>query len=188
MPAVPASPVAKLYPTFMANLSKIAEHSGAACDAAHLTGQRTWHYPPTCSTPTQYQPQPGDPAVPAQPSITCWSLDPYDLVTMRGPFDRTDMNRDYIIVIKRFLPKQRLGEVMVIKLQLDYLAIMERAWRTRLASSVRLKIHSAARRCGHSLGSGPYLGTMVNWLNKLILAAFDDPGQEELFGVGRTTA
>jgi len=157
-----AERIAKVYPEFLAHIDAIVESSQAASDATCLEGQRRWDYPPTGLG---------------------WYGDPYDLANMNGAFDRTPFNTDYVAVIST--PGQRVGEAIVIKLQLDYIAMMERAFRTRHASSIRCKLHASSRRGGHANLDGPFKGTMVAYLTGLLGAAFNDPVGEET-ALGRT--
>ena len=67
---------------------------------------------------------------------------------------------------------------MVTKIQIDYIASLERAFRTRQASSVRCKIHASARRRGHAASGGLYdsaSGGLAVWLQRMLDAAHDDP-------------
>ncbi len=104
-----------------------------------------------------------------------WAGDVLNIPGLNAAYDRSAINNLYIQVVSTN-PLGRQGEAMVLKLQLDYIAALERGFRTRQASSVRCRIHAAARRNGHSAalydtGSG----TLVIWLNQLLSAAHSDP-------------
>lgn len=162
MPA--PTPIAKLYPQFQAHINALCAASASQFAATTLTGQRQWQLPPTCVTD-------------AIRGSSCWDGDPWSWVYMMNVWTRDEMNANYMSVINK---KGRSGEAMVIKLQMDYLATMERAFRTRHSSSVRSRIHAAARRNGHGSSAGPLKGTMIGWLSRLLTAAFDDPLGEGL--------
>lgn len=155
-----AERVAQIYPGFSALLDAIGATSTAAADATKLTGIRSWHYPPL-----------------SMPASCTWSGDPYDLPGMICAFDRKKMNDDLITIFKR--KGQKIGESMVVTIIIEYISALERAFRTRHASYVRCKMHSAARRVGHGASNGPIRGVIVTWLNRLLEGAFDDPAGEE---------
>src|SRR5688572_22144045 len=116
--------VTQLDPAFLDHLAKLQDISGANADAVCAGTQRKWLLPPT----------------------SAWSGDPMDIPGMNHAFDRTALNNLYIAVVSDTQQRGRQGEAGILKIQVDYIAALERAFRTRQASSVRCKIHAAARR------------------------------------------
>ena len=90
-----------------------------------------------------------------------WSGNPFDIPGMTGAFDRDDINQHYAEMLSDPANLGSLGSSLALKLQVDWLAVLERAFRTRHASSVRCAVHAAARRKGHSSGAGIFsIGTL----------------------------
>ena len=151
--------VEELDAAFLAHLETLKDVALANADASCGVGQRTWYVPP----------------------LNEWSGDPLDLINMKSAFDRTAINTLYVQVVSNTDQDGRIGEAMLLKLQLDYIAALERSYRTRHASSVRCRIHAAARRAGHASSGGLFdtgSGTIALWLTRLLAAAHSDPEEE----------
>jgi hypothetical protein len=146
-------PVATLDPVFVDHLDTMETVSSAAAAATTLLGQRQWMLPP----------------------LGGWDGDPYNIQGITLAFDRTTLNAQYVELVSDPDREAKIGEVMVTKLQVDYLAASERAFRTRHASSVRLRLHAAARRRGQGVSQGPFSGSIGLWLQRMLAAAHDDP-------------
>lgn len=146
-------PITTLDTDFLNHLDAMKTVSTAADEATILQNQRQWMYPP----------------------LNGWSGNPLDIVDMNNAFDRTNLNNQYITIIDDLTHEDKIGTVMATKLQLDYIAAMERAFRTRHCSSVRAKIHAAARRRGQGSSNGVFTGSIVPWMLYFIQSANDDP-------------
>ena len=84
-------------------------------------------------------------------------------------FSRESLNEKYIEIHKD--PKEgHVGEAAAIKIQMDYMAVAERAFRYRHASYVRCLAHTSARDAGHGDESGVYSG-VLNYVQDLIQKA-----------------
>lgn len=142
-----------LDPEFTDQLEKLEENSEAIADSTRLEDQRTWYLPP----------------------IDTWNGDLYDLTGMTDSFKRTDLNSDYETLIGDTSELATVGESMVVKLQADYVASIERSFRTRHTSYVRSKIHASSRRRGHGDSNGLYSGYIALWLERMLAAAHDNP-------------
>lgn len=143
--------VTELDPAFLAHIDACMDTSNAAAMATCLVGQREWMYPPTDS----------------------WSGDPQDIVGMNVAFDRSALNNQYVALLNDLTQASPVGSTMVTKLQIDYIAAMERAFRTRHYSSVRARIHAAGRRAGQAHSNGQFAGSMLVWLNRIMEASVD---------------
>lgn len=72
-----------------------------------------------------------------------------DIPELHKPdFDRDELNRRYVECMTE--PGSTVGDVIALKLQIDYMTAEERALRLRHATPVRCMIHSVARRNGHA--------------------------------------
>lgn len=74
-----------------------------------------------------------------------WNGDVTDLTAMRKAFDRSEV----IDTMNEVMQKENPGttaDKIAMKFQSDYLASLDRAYRTRHASAVRSEIFSASRR------------------------------------------
>jgi hypothetical protein len=140
-------------PEFLDQIEKMEEASAAADEATRLAGQRRWMLPP----------------------LQGWDGDPQNIPGLNKAFTRDNLNSLYKKIISDMERAGTTGEAMVAKLQIDYIAAMERAYRTRHCSSVRAKLHAAGRRRGQSQPNGVFTGSVVLWLERLIFAAHDNP-------------
>lgn len=137
---------------FVPQMEQLESTSAAAAEAAFLQGQRQWMYPP----------------------LNDWSGHPFDIIGMNSAFTRANLNSIYVQIMSDPNGCGTIGESMVVKLQVDYVAALERAFRTRYCSSVRAKLHAAARRQGQgNSGAGLFSATVTGWLLRLITAAHD---------------
>jgi hypothetical protein len=140
-------------PEFLDQISKMEEASSAADKATTLKGQRQWMYPP----------------------LQGWDGDPQNITGMNKAFIRAHLNDLYKKILAQASPTGTVGEAMAVKLQVDYIAALERAFRTRHCSSVRAKIHAASRRRGQGNPDGVFTSSVVLWIERLLFAAHDDP-------------
>lgn len=140
-------------PEFTSQLDKLKSTSDAADKAAILTGQREWMYPP----------------------LNGWTGCPWDLSGMNKAFPREHLNEVYCKILGDKNSTGTVGEAMAVKLQVDYIAALERAFRTRHCSSVRARMHSAARRRGQAAEKGLFQNNVLLHIERMIFAAHDDP-------------
>jgi len=136
-------------PEFMDQITELESVSKAADEAAMLIGQRKWMYPP----------------------LQGWDGDPRKISDMNKAFVRKNLNKTYVTIMSDTTQKGTIGEIMILKLQIDYIASLERAFRTRFCSSVRARMHSAARRRGQGNPQGLFTGSIVLWLKRILTAA-----------------
>lgn len=97
-----------------------------------------------------------------------WSGDVTDIPGMSRPFDRKAIGQNFADVYQG--TPGTTGDAATLRLQNDYLAAMERAFRTRHASSVRLTIMAAGRRKGHADAQGPLLDGVIRYAQDLLKA------------------
>jgi hypothetical protein len=113
-------------PAFYGHLNQLAQQSQAASDAARALVQRKWFMPPPAS----------------------WNGDLHDLVGMNSAFSRDVLNSMYSAALFDPNTGGTVGDCITAKAQIDWIATMERAFRTRHASRIRCAAHASARRRG----------------------------------------
>ncbi len=139
-------------PEFTNHIATMESTSLAAYKATLLIGQRQWMYPP----------------------VSGWSGHPYDIVGLNTAFDRSHLNSVYVQIMMDQQGAGNIGESMAVKLQVDYIAALERAFRTRYCSSIRAKLHAASRKQGQSDSTaGLFSATVTGWILNIITAAHD---------------
>jgi hypothetical protein len=105
--------------------------SGLMATAQTGQGQRAWMVPST------------------------WQGNPLDVSELHNPaFDRSGVNASYQNV--HASADGSVGAAGSLKLQLDYMSIMERSFRSRHATGLRCLMHTAARHAGHSHSQGVF--------------------------------
>jgi hypothetical protein len=77
-----------------------------------------------------------------------WDGDPHNLGGIAQAFDRAQAATLYAAAL--LTADGSGGDVMALKLQHDYVAMQERAYRLRHLSPIRAVVHAGARRKGHS--------------------------------------
>lgn len=123
-------PQAQIDPVFADRIRDLQRGCGNQYASVRGEEQRRWQTPPGFS---------GD------------LLDPAEL--HRPAFDRTAMNAQYEAVTRSVEEAGTISDVIGLKLQIDYNAAEERAWRLRHASLVRCLYHSHGRRYGQAFGA-----------------------------------
>lgn len=78
-----------------------------------------------------------------------WSGDPFDLEGLSEAFSREQHHQEFDQAVSDSSNPGTVGDLAASSLQGDLLAQLERAYRSRLRTSVRNKINAAARRGGH---------------------------------------
>lgn len=91
--------------------------------------------------------------------LDLWDGRVTDPTLIGGAFDRTTISDEYVAALEE--EGGTVGELSATKMQCDYVASMERAFRLRFTNSVRAKFHAAARRKGHSAEKGVLARTMT---------------------------
>lgn len=95
-----------------------------------------------------------------------WSGDLSDLEGMSSVFDRSSLNATYAQALA--IPAASSdGDTVVTQQQVDYLAVMERAFRMRhTMRRPRALAHATARRTGHSNPRGPFGLAVLEYLRR----------------------
>jgi hypothetical protein len=77
-------------------------------------------------------------------------------------FDRSKGNEEYIKMRKD--KDAKVGEAQTAKISVDFLAAMERDFRLRHRSRIRLFVHASCRHTSHSQDNGPLRVNTIGWL------------------------
>jgi hypothetical protein len=136
-------PIGMLYENFVNQGQQLRSTDEAIALALLEQGQRDWQVPVLGAI--------GDLSVPG----------------LADAYDRTEIADAYNIMITN--KEGSVGDAMSAKLQSDYLASQERAYRLRSVGPVRCAMHAAARRYAHGLPDGAF-GRVEGYAQDLILA------------------
>lgn len=106
------------------------------------------------------------------PVLNGWSGDPQDVTGMNDAFNRDDLNTMYDSALHTTDGSGHTGDCAASKIMVDYIAVAERAFRTRWASRIRCMMHAAGRRTGHGDPlNGLYAGSIRPYVQSIIDAA-----------------
>jgi hypothetical protein len=94
-----------------------------------------------------------------------WEGDIFNLEGITAAYDRQEANENYQDALKSQRP---MGEAMAARIDMDYLAAHERAFRLMQMSPVRATVHAASRRRGHGHAAGVHTGVILQHLTDLI--------------------
>jgi hypothetical protein len=136
--------------TFQQLLTTLRDAAKADGDAALSGAAPTWFLPPD------------------------WPGDPFDPDGFAAAFQREDLNAAVEEALNGDAP---MAELAGYKLQIDYIATLERAFRMRHASPAALAAMAAARRRGHGRDGGVFVGGVLRYVQD-VLAAGGRPPEE----------
>ena len=77
-----------------------------------------------------------------------------DIGSISTGFDRKQLNQLFASLIEDGNSPGTAGDAVGVKIQIDYVGALERAFRARHASPLRCLAHAAARREGHGHSAG----------------------------------
>lgn len=138
---MPVRPVGRIHDRFLDQV-KAAKRNATVLDLATTAGaQREW----------------------ALLSRGNWNGDTLDIPDTTKAFDRDVINQDYELMMSDAQNPGSLGSCISLKMQVDWLAALERAFRTRHATIVRSSVHAIARRRGHGSAEGVFLGGVLRY-------------------------
>lgn len=157
--------IAYITPNFDGQLNKLISVHKAAGEATRLISQRQWMLPTL-----------GDAAGGAEP---LWNGNLFDISGIKNAFRRNDLNAQYDRAITTSGERDggRLADRYVSKVQIDYLAAMERAFRARHGSYVRCSMHAAARKQGLGTEDVSSFTNVKDYLNQVIDEGYVVPAQ-----------
>ena len=121
---------ADVHSVFSGRLRQLIAAAAACADGFRRSGQRGWTVPDENDAESLF-----------------------DVPALHQPgFDREPINVNYEQCFQDEENPGTVGDVIGLKLQVDYVAAEERAYRFRHASTVRCLVHAAGRRMGDSVG------------------------------------
>lgn len=136
------TPKGKIHDLMNAVLSLLAKQSEAAAGSVTSDDQPEWLVP-----------SPDD-----------WNGDPLDVKEITKAFNRDEINENYRDAHKDPEDPGTVADATVLKLQIDWIGAMERAYRLRHATSARCGFAAASRLAGHGHEQGTFLGGVKNHL------------------------
>ena len=102
-----------------------------------------------------------------------WSGDPLDIDAIANAFARATSGDSYAAAMTS--STGAVGDAMAAKMQSDYLAAMERAFRMRHASPIRCVMHAASRRLGHGNAADGPIARVQTLAQDMLVAAAASP-------------
>lgn len=120
---------------FLQRLYEFREQAQQQAAAAANSAVRTWQVPAEQST-----------------GMTA-------IAALRTGFNRDAVGQNFSALVEDGKNPGTAGDVVGVKVQSDYLAMMERAYLARHASVLRCLAHAAARRKGHGNSAGIFSDT-----------------------------
>ena len=100
---------------------------------------------------------------------TTLTTDIFDIENMSKPFDRSGPNQQYEAEMDKG-NASTVATCMGSKVQIDYLGMMERAFRARHASPIRCYTHAASRRKAHGDPQGVHVSGVLEFVTNLMKA------------------
>lgn len=93
-----------------------------------------------------------------------WDGNVFDLEGLSAAFDREEIYQDFRATVTE---DGYTTDLEITQLQGDFVAAMERAYRSRLCTAVRARCHAAARRRGHANPHGVLIKGLLGYLEHL---------------------
>lgn len=174
-------PYGDITPNFSAQIGDLSSDLKEDGDAPVNKSQSTWVTPVhSAQVVTQKNPQ----VLGSAPDIAAdWTGSPFDITGETGgsitgmstPFYRRDSDRNYIQAVQTSQQTDggRVADRMTAKMQIDYLATMERAFRLRHATSTRCALHAASRRSGQGASTGVF-NTVMDYIKSVLHQGYKD--------------
>ncbi len=137
---------AKVHPVFRENAEQLRADAENVEQALLNRAQRKWQILP----------------------LRDWNGDPLDVPDISGKFDRAEIHENYTECLSDPESPGTTADTQALTLQNDWVAMQERAFRTRHATSVRSALHAAGRRKGHAHEQGVIQTGLVKYIQDVI--------------------
>lgn len=141
-------PIATITSRYSAQQAVLKAQAQSVYLEATNQSERTWHVP--------------------DGNGLAWQGDPQDLAGLSHAFDRSEEAATYAASLGT--TEGSVGDAMALKVQHDYLALQERAYRARHMSPIRGVMHAAARRVGHATDSYGAFDRVTQFAADLLVA------------------
>ena len=147
-------PVAEIDPVFMSHINGLANTANTNGNAVLLLAQRDWNTPGT---------------------EFGWDGSQLDILGISKAFSRIKINQlhDVVMTTAGKPGGGRIADSKCLKIQADYLAGEERAYRLRHATSVRTSILAANRQIGHGDDNGIFLGGVLRLVQNSLESGYN---------------
>ncbi len=136
-----------IHDRFRLQAEALQAEAAAIAASVTATGQRPW--------------QTGD-------DDSKWDGDPLNIGGITLAFDRSDIGQAYASCLSDPSHPGSTADAMALKLQSDWLAMQERAFRCRHETSVRAAVHAAARRAGHAHEKGVIKTGVIGYVQTIL--------------------
>lgn len=133
-------PRSSLGKVFVARLRELAQYASRQGDALCNTDSGQWYRPDAW--------EPGAAGV-------------FDVPSMHTPFSRTEQEDQFIAATADPRVAGTVGDLQIVAAQGECLQTMERAFRARHHSTVRMRLHPSARLRGHGHANGLILAGLI---------------------------
>lgn len=101
-----------------------------------------------------------------------WNGSVFDWEGMHAPFQRDVANAQFLSAVIDTESPGTVGDVMAATTMIDYLSVMERAFRMRHAERrSRMKAHMIGRKLGHGSTTGVFVEAGLEYLRRLVQRA-----------------
>jgi len=100
-----------------------------------------------------------------------WTGDPADFESIGDAFPREQLNETVQNLLLQADKNATTAALMAARLQLEYMAMMERSFRARHLSPVRATAHSLARLRGHGDAGGVHEGGVLRYIQNIAKGA-----------------
>lgn len=100
------------------------------------------------------------------PPMRDWDGNVLDITKMHKPFARDELNEQYKDALHD--DTATTADCMGTKVQLDYMAMMERAFRLRHTTLIRSVMHAAGRIKAHGDDAGVHTGGVLQYVQDLL--------------------
>ncbi len=135
---------ARIHTVFLETVNQLADQVDKQAKAARGHDTRPWNRPDAL-------------------------VDPLDVPAITG-FDRVEINANYEELLADSDAPGTSGDAISLKVQCDYVAARERAFRARHATPVRLIAMHVASRAGHGHPKGAFLGGALRYAQDALKA------------------
>lgn len=100
---------------------------------------------------------------------TDYEADLEDWDAMSDPFDRSAANGQFVEAVEDANNPGTTGDLVATTTQIDYLAVMERAFRARTTSTrPRMMAHLSGRKKGHGSDRGPLIQCTLEYVRSIL--------------------
>lgn len=141
-------PVGVIDSRYLAQIARLKQAAGLDSAETLVLTQRSWFMP--------------------DPNGSLYDGNPRSLEAIKYAFDRTALGLNYLQALLDV--KGAGGDAMSDKVQSDYLAALERAYRLRHMGFPRTALHAAARRSGHAATVGGVFDRVTQYASDLLVA------------------